>query len=224
LQSRRAHLIPVRSHPTSSPPRSQLPCDSSLRSINRRGLQWNRPVRSKWRVRPFRFDRVGLEEHPQHLEEQTTAEHEGKQDCTHPALAEHPFLSSPFPLQSLSSPSPVLPRIGLDWIILDWVVLGCVVWEKRTNPPLTNGTLLRPPGFNHHGRLGLPHLLLLRFGEAHVRLALLRCLSLYHHALATFPLLSKASAVLGVLRWVPDWLKVVINGWFGVWEGGRVLA
>ena len=87
----------------------------------------------------------------------------------------------------------------------------------RTNPPLTDRALLRPPRLDHHGRLRLPHLLLLRLGEAHVRLALLRCLSL-------FP--SHQHVVFG--SGVGDWRaasstegpQAVLHGGLGVGEGG----
>ena len=53
----------------------------SLRSIDRRGaVRCTGPVCVA--ASPFRFG--DLEEHPQHLEQQTSAEHEGKQNCTHP--------------------------------------------------------------------------------------------------------------------------------------------
>ena len=53
--------------------------------------------------------------------------------------------------------------------------------EKRglpTNPHLTNRTLLRAHLARQHRLLWHPHLLLLRLGKTHIRLALLRCLCL----------------------------------------------
>jgi len=48
--------------------------------------------------------------------------------------------------------------------------------REENNPHLTNRTLLRAHLARQHRLLWHPHLLLLRLGKTHIRLALLRCL------------------------------------------------
>ena len=109
-----------RLYPTSSLLHGSNPhCGSSLGSGSIEGLRGEIIAQSGRGLRdtsPFRFGAApGLEEHPQHLEQQTSAEHEGEENCTHKVSVSKTIFFPPSPLQSLSN-------LGLGWVGLDCVV------------------------------------------------------------------------------------------------------